>query len=91
MNGSTKDGISHDSQLERRLFLKRAAVAAWATPVIVTMAASPAGAQTASCIPPGRPCTPDGLPCCHRSHRCRLTGSGYRCVGPPPGKNDPGQ
>lgn len=78
------------NEIERRNFLRKAAVAAWATPVIVSMAASPANAQTASCIPPGRPCTPEGLPCCHRSHRCRLTGSGYRCVGPPPGKNDPG-
>ena len=77
--------------IERRNFLRKAAIAAWSTPVIVSVvAASPANAQTVTCVPPGRPCTPEGLPCCHRSHRCRLTGSGYRCVGPPPGKNDPG-
>jgi len=79
------------TQMERRRFLKNAAIAAWSTPLIVTMVASPAHAQTASCIPPGRDCTPQGLPCCHQSHRCRLTGAGFKCVGPPPGGNDPGQ
>lgn len=74
--------------IERRRFLRTAAIAAWASPMIVSMAASPANAQTVSCVPPGRECSPNGLPCCHDNHQCRLTGSGYRCVGPPPPDDD---
>lgn len=84
-----QQGARESDDLGRRAFLKKAAIVAWSTPLIVSMSARPAMAQTASCVPPGRPCSPEGLPCCHKSHRCRLTGSGYRCVGPPPGKNDP--
>lgn len=40
----------------RREFLKQAAAAAWSTPLILTLAARPAGAQQTSCAPPGSPC-----------------------------------
>lgn len=50
--------------VERRRFLKAAATVAWASPLILTMTASRAGAQ--SCIPRGATCSacPGGLNCC---------------------------
>jgi hypothetical protein len=44
--------VEHD----RRTFLKRAGTVAWATPLIVTLGASRAGAQAASCLPSGTGC-----------------------------------
>lgn len=61
-SGTPKDGV------ERRKFLKGAATVAWATPLVLTMGAGQAGAQTAStapCIAIGMHCNAcQGMPCC---------------------------
>ncbi|HEY7874619.1 MAG TPA: hypothetical protein VIG64_05805 [Actinomycetota bacterium] len=50
--------------IQRRSFLRGAATVAWATPLILTMTAHPAGAQT-SCLPNGGPCNAcEGMRCC---------------------------
>jgi hypothetical protein len=49
--------------MDRRSFLRRAAMVAWATPVLLTLAQSRAGAQT-TCVPCGGPCMFAGMPCC---------------------------
>ena len=41
---------------DRRKFLQRAATVAWATPVLLTLPASRAGAQVGSCAPDATPC-----------------------------------
>jgi hypothetical protein len=53
--------------IERRRFLKGAAAIAWATPAILTLTASRAGAQ--SCVPRGAPCDAcaGGVNCCVQS------------------------
>lgn len=54
-----------DEGVERRKFIKGAATVAWASPLILTMAAKPAGAQEMSCIAVGMLCDACvGLPCC---------------------------
>jgi hypothetical protein len=40
----------------RRDFLKKAGTVAWATPLVLTLAASSAGAQVLSCAPTGAGC-----------------------------------
>lgn len=74
----------------RREFLKQAATVAWATPLILTMAAPSASAQV-SCIPAGSPCGNDveGIcipsqtlqPCCGQCVPSQ-NGIGCFCVGP---------
>lgn len=44
--------MSEHAELDRRRFLKHAGTVAWATPLIVTMAAGRAGAQAFSCAGP---------------------------------------
>jgi hypothetical protein len=44
--------VEHD----RRTFLKKSATVAWATPLILTLGATRAGAQAASCLPTGTGC-----------------------------------
>lgn len=51
----------------RRRFLKQAATVAWATPMILTMMAPSAAAQT-SCIPAGSACGNDVNGVCVPSH-----------------------
>jgi hypothetical protein len=53
----------HDQS--RRDFLKRAGTVAWATPLILTLAAHPASAQAVSCAPAGSGCGSfvEGLGC----------------------------
>lgn len=51
----------------RRDFLRQAATVAWATPLILTMAAPSASAQ-GSCIPAGSPCGNDVDGICIPSH-----------------------
>jgi hypothetical protein len=60
------DDVGSEQGLERRRFLKGAATVAWAAPMILTMAARPAGAQVgASCLPNGGPCDAcTGMNCC---------------------------
>jgi hypothetical protein len=48
----------HDHDRSRRDFLRQAGTVAWAAPLILTMAAPSAHAQT-SCIPAGSPCGND--------------------------------
>ena len=60
---------------DRREFLKRAGAVAWATPLILTLAADRAGAQVLSCAPVGsgcgtwstplNACIPIGTVCCN--------------------------
>ena len=52
--------------IERRRFLQSAAVLTWATPTVLTLMASPAGAQSAPCLAHGMPCDScEGtVPCC---------------------------
>jgi hypothetical protein len=64
---------------DRRKFLKTAASAAWATPLVLTLGASRAGAQALSCLPSLTICgVPDG-------GGCETTGfvaccGGFSCV-----------
>jgi anaerobic selenocysteine-containing dehydrogenase len=48
--------MSHDHTEDRREFLRRGATVAWATPLLLTLPASRAGAQAPSCAPDGTPC-----------------------------------
>lgn len=49
---------------DRRQFLKKAATVAWATPLVLTVGASRAGAQGVSCLPSLTICgIPDGGGC----------------------------
>lgn len=48
--------MSDGAEFDRRRFLKRAGTAAWATPFVLTLSASRAGAQAASCLPNGSQC-----------------------------------
>ena len=49
--------------VDRRRFIRDAATVAWATPVLLTVMSSPAGAV--SCIANGSPCSLcDEVPCC---------------------------
>jgi hypothetical protein len=57
---------STQSTIDRRAFLRRAAIVAWATPVVLTLSQSRAGAQT-TCVPCGQACINrerGGVPCC---------------------------
>lgn len=49
-------------QMERRRFLQSSLTVAWATPLILTLTASRAGAAT--CTPTNMPCSGCGTPCC---------------------------
>jgi hypothetical protein len=83
------------TEIERRNFIKKAAVAAWSAPVILTMVADRANAKKpggghggggggggASCVKPGSMCVPDGVPCCN-NQSCRPVDHGrFQCVGP---------
>jgi hypothetical protein len=73
------------SELERRNFIKKAAVAAWSAPVVMTVLANSAKAgkpgSGASCVKQGGPCVPEGVPCCKNT--CRPVDHGrFQCVGP---------
>jgi len=64
---------------DRRQFLKKAATVAWATPLVLTVAASRAGAQVNSCLPSLTIC---GVP---DNGGCDTTGftaccGGFSCV-----------
>ena len=83
MGNSTDQSSS--KQIARRRFIRNAAHLGWSVPVIMTLGAESVGAQTPTCIRPNRPCTPGGIPCCKRNHRCREVGNNrFKCVGPPP-------
>ena len=70
--------MTESQRHDRREFLRKATAVAWATPVILTIAASRAGAQSLSCAGSGDlcgsnfsgTCFPFGAPCC----------SGLSCV-----------
>ena len=47
--------MQQDNKEDRRQFLRRSATIAWATPLLLTLPASRAGAQV-SCAPGGTPC-----------------------------------
>ena len=80
--GKTTDS-GHTQSIERRRFIRNAATLSWSVPVIMTLGAESAGAQTPTCIRPNRPCTPGGIPCCKPQHTCRRVGGGrFKCVGP---------
>jgi anaerobic selenocysteine-containing dehydrogenase len=72
--GQTSDSTHVDVQ--RRDFLKRAAVVAWSTPVIFTMMSRPAAAQVVVCgdcpgCAVGDPCTtPDSEVTCPTGTQC---------------------
>jgi hypothetical protein len=61
---------------DRRKFLKQAATVAWASPLILTLSASRAGAQNISCVPRGfmcgtwngSICVANPTPCCTGEH-----------------------
>ena len=53
---STGRAMKMGHHANRRDFLKQAGTVAWATPIILTMAADPARAQATSCLAPGEPC-----------------------------------
>ena len=58
--------ITEPGAVDRRRFLRTAAVAAWASPLIISMAATRAGAAT--CIPHGSSCCAcGGMRCCPTS------------------------
>lgn len=62
MDQGTHDTGGHT--LDRRRFLRDATIVAWSTPLILTMTANRAGAQ--SCLPTGSPCNScTGLDCCN--------------------------
>jgi hypothetical protein len=73
--------------VQRREFIKKAAMVGWTVPVILTLGADRAGAihrlghGRASCIKSGRECLPNGVPCCS-GYPCQQTGrsSRYRCT-----------
>ena len=75
-----------NNEIDRRRFLKRAAVTAvWATPTIMTLTAGTAAASH-KCSKAGQTCTPnDGRahghakPCCPGLD-CAPTRNGFRCV-----------
>ena len=48
--------MAEHAELDRRRFLKQASTVAWATPLVLTLTASRAGAQAISCIPTGLAC-----------------------------------
>lgn len=69
----TEADLVSQEGMERRRFLKAAGTVAWATPAILTLMASPAGAV--SCVPHNAPCdacvgvnccvqSGDSVPCC---------------------------
>ena len=54
-----------DQGIERRRFIQGAATVMWATPLILTLTADHANAQTMSCIPNQSPCDAcQGVSCC---------------------------
>ena len=67
------------SDMDRRRFLKGAAVVAWATPTILTLSASRAGAS--SCLPHGTLCNSCELDvsCCPTAEDGANTGPGTGC------------
>lgn len=59
--------------IERREFLKQAAVVTWTVPLVLTLFVDDANAQPGgSCIQAGGMCTATGLPCCDtaQNHCC---------------------
>ena len=74
----------------RRKFLKQAATAAWATPLVLTLAANRAGAQAISCLPSlttcgapvaGGGCNTAGFVACCPGMSCvQVTGGLCRCT-----------
>lgn len=80
-----KDNAMADGQeratIGRRRFLRRAAAVAWATPVIMTLSQSRAGAQ--SCTAISFVCTPTGLPCCPGLECSQLASGECVCEGSP--------
>jgi hypothetical protein len=69
VEGQGSTGVS----IERRRFLRRAATVAWATPTIMTLAASVASAQTPVCSGPcnTRDDCPTGCNCSGNPKTCR--------------------
>lgn len=62
---TTTDLSTDPRTVDRRRFIRDAATVAWATPVLLTVMSSPAGAQAVSCIPKNSPCSLcDEVPCC---------------------------
>ncbi len=59
----TEADLAAIENVERRRFLQAGLTVAWATPVILTLGASPASAQ--SCMPVGATCDAcEGIACC---------------------------
>jgi hypothetical protein len=83
----SREEIFNDKAVDRRRFIKRAAVtAAWATPTIMTLTAGTAAASH-NCAKAGQTCTPNGdvnahqhpKPCCS-GLTCAPSRNNYRCV-----------
>jgi hypothetical protein len=68
------------SGVDRRRFLRGAATVAWATPLVLTLGASQAGAQVGSPACAAAANRPNGCPC-DTSGQCQ----GGCCCGPPGG------
>ena len=65
--------LNRDESIDRRRFLRRAGTVAWSTPVIMTVLASRAGAQT--CLGLGVACSLTSPPPCCEPNLCCPTGT----------------
>jgi hypothetical protein len=65
--------LNRDESIDRRRFLRRAGAVAWSTPLIVTVLASRAGAQT--CLPTSSACSTTSPPACCLPDICCPTGT----------------
>ena len=72
--------MSDESATSRRRFLKHAAAAAWASPLILTLATPSASAQPNDC---GVVTYDDGMFFCQMTYPCN---TGYACVARFPGE-----
>ncbi|MEA2434734.1 MAG: hypothetical protein QOG54_2191 [Actinomycetota bacterium] len=68
------------TDMDRRTFLRRTAVVATMTPLILSVTPGRASAQVSGCIVPGQPCTQGGIPCCSPATCTQVSPGVFICV-----------